>query len=74
MTHYQIENVVFKVLKIREPILSKEILFKYFKSNYMNENAYMFSYFMKRTEYNIQLIEELDLINRDAQFTQSKIK
>ncbi len=70
---YSIENVVFSVLKIREPVIENEFLLKFVNSDKPNDIIFGLDYFMKRCEYNLKIIEELDLITREAQFTRSII-
>jgi DNA polymerase zeta len=70
-TNYSIENIVFHVLNIREPEFTKTKLLEWFKSNDSRKIVFSLQYFMKRTTYNLILLEELDFINRDVQFTKS---
>lgn len=71
LTNYKIENLIFQVLKIREPEFTKKKLLEWYKSNDSRKVVYSLLYFMKRTTYNLILLEELDFINRDVQFTKS---
>lgn len=71
---YSLENVVFHVLKIREPRFNNQILQEFYNSNKSNYILFCLNYYMKRAKYNLQMIDELDLITREVQFTRSKKK
>lgn len=71
LTDYTIENMIFHVLKIREPVFENDVLLKFYKTNNNNEIILCLDYYMKRCEYNLKLIDELDFITREAQFTRS---
>jgi DNA polymerase zeta len=71
LTNYSIENIVFHVLKIREAEFSRRKLLEWYKSNDCRKVVYSLLYYMKRTTYNLILLDELDFINRDVQFTKS---
>jgi DNA polymerase elongation subunit (family B) len=73
LINYKIENVVFNVLKVREAQFDKNLLLEMYKSGEIKKIIFVMNYYMKRANYNLMLLEELDLINRDVQFTKSKI-
>jgi hypothetical protein len=73
LTNYKLENVVFHVLKIREPEIKHFFLYSMYTSGNLNQITYSLYYYAKRARYNLLLMETLDFINKDVQFTKSKI-
>lgn len=74
LINYKLENVVFHFLKIREASFKQSFLLKLYESNEINKVLFILNYYMKRAKYNLILLDDLDIISRDAQFTKSKKK
>jgi hypothetical protein len=73
LTNYKIENVLFHVLKLREPEFKPISVYKMYTSGCAKNILFSLYYYAKRSRYNLLLTEELDFINKDVQFTKSKI-
>lgn len=62
LTSYTLENVVFNVLKQRIPHFSFNKLSQIFRKKQPSELAALLNYYIKRVNYNITLLESLDVI------------
>ena len=65
---YSLENIIFNALNIREPLLDYFTLKTMFFSKKINNIIYVLNYYLKRTKYNLILLNKFDIINRCTQF------
>ena len=65
---YSLENIVYLALNIREPQLDYFTLKTLINSKKINNIIYVLNYYMKRTKYNLILLNKFDIINRCTQF------
>ena len=65
---YSLENIVFLALNIRESQFDYFTLKKMLQSKKINNIIYVLNYYLKRTKYNLILLNKYDIINRCTQF------
>ena len=65
---YSQENVIFKALNIREPKIDYFTLKSMIYSKNINQKLFVLNYYLKRTNYNLLLLNKFDIINRCTQF------
>ena len=66
--NYSLENVVYKALNIREPIIDYFTLKSMIYSKKINNILFVLNYYVKRAKYNLLLLNKYDIINRCTQF------
>ena len=65
---YSLENVIFKALNIREPKIDYNTQKSMVFSKQINKILFVLNYYIKRTKYNLLLLNKFDIINRCTQF------
>ena len=65
---YSFENVVFHALNIRESQIDYFTLKSMINSKKINSIIFVLNYYLKRTKYNLILLNKFDIINRCTQF------
>ena len=65
---YSLENVIYKALNIREAKMDYKSLKTMVFSKKVNNILFVLNYYIKRTKYNLLLLNKFDIINRCTQF------
>ena len=65
---YSLENIVYLALNIREAQLDYFTLKSMLNSKKINNIIFVLNYYLKRTKYNLILLNKFDIINRCTQF------
>jgi DNA polymerase zeta len=67
LRNYNYQNVIFNLLNVRIHEFSHETLTKYLFSKNPSEFSIAYKYNKRKTEYNLHLLTNLDIINRTAE-------
>ena len=65
---YSLENVIFKALNIRESKIDYFTLKSMISAKQINKILFVLNYYLKRTKYNLLLLNKYDIVNRCTQF------
>ena len=65
---YSLENIIFHALNIRESQIDYFTLKSMLNSKKVNNIIFVLNYYLKRSKYNLILLNKFDIINRCTQF------